>query len=295
MTYDSSSVSVVIPTYRRPESLLRAVKSVLAQTVLPLEVIVVDDNRDDEAARQASYQLVGDVHPAVRVINHSGTSGGSAARNTGAEAASGTLIAFLDDDDWWLPRKLERQLEVLRQSERLPGLVFTGLRVVDTAGALIRNRIGSVSQRMEMALARSNVIGTVSSVLIPKPVFRAVGGFDPNLPARQDLDLWLRIAHEWDIAVVPEPLTVYLNHQQGISKNFDKKIRAHDLFLQKHAELYTRHPRLVADYHYATALLCAKHKQFRMATDFLAKSLRVSVTTRAWVRYVQFSMMRIVS
>ena len=100
------SVSVVVPTYRRPEQVERAVRSALAQTISDLEVVVVVD--DCDAATVAVLEAVGDVR--VRVVVPESHLGNAEARNTGIRAATGSWIALLDDDDLWLPAKLERQL-----------------------------------------------------------------------------------------------------------------------------------------------------------------------------------------
>src|SRR5215468_5764628 len=101
-------VSVVVPVFNRPIAVARAINSVLVQTCQDFEIIVVDDaSTDDTAAAVASIR-----DSRVRSIRHDRNRGGSAARNTGIEAAGAPLVAFLDSDDEWLPSKLERQLAV---------------------------------------------------------------------------------------------------------------------------------------------------------------------------------------
>lgn len=105
-------ISCVIPTRGRPQLLLRAVSSALAQTLAPVEVIVVVDGPDPDSVRL--LRSLGD--PRVLVIEHHTSQGPAAARNTGVRAASGEWIALLDDDDHWLPDKLRRQAEVAERS-----------------------------------------------------------------------------------------------------------------------------------------------------------------------------------
>ena len=104
-------VSAVIPTRGRPALLLSAIRSALRQTWRRLEVIVVIDGPDAETA--ASLATI--IDPRLRVVPLPETSGGSAARNAGVEAAHGEWIAFLDDDDEWFPDKIERQMEAVRE------------------------------------------------------------------------------------------------------------------------------------------------------------------------------------
>ena len=103
---DGWSVSAVVPTYRRPELVVRAVRSVLAQTIAAREAIVVVDDRD--AATIAALEAIGDAR--VRVVVPERHLGNAEARNAGIRAAAGVWIALLDDDDCWLATKLERQL-----------------------------------------------------------------------------------------------------------------------------------------------------------------------------------------
>src|SRR5437868_1027615 len=104
------SVSVILPTHSRVEFLRRAIETVLAQTFSDLEVVVVDDGPNEAIA-----QLVR-AHPdeRVRLVRHERNQGVAAARNTGIGASRGAYIGFIDDDDLWLPTKLERQVPLLR-------------------------------------------------------------------------------------------------------------------------------------------------------------------------------------
>src|SRR3569833_81721 len=111
-------VSVVIPAWNAQACLSRAIRSVLAQTLPPFEILVVDDGSTD-----ATPSLVRQFGSPVRLI-HQGHAGAAAARNTGIAAASGEYIAFLDADDEWLPRKLQRQMSLHRDHELV--LSFSG-------------------------------------------------------------------------------------------------------------------------------------------------------------------------
>ncbi|MGL6344233.1 MAG: glycosyltransferase family 2 protein, partial [Waterburya sp.] len=108
-----SLVSVVIPTRNRPLLVKRAVASAMAQTLLEIEVIVVIDGFDDKT--QAELAKIND--PRLRIVQLPESQGGAGARNAGVAETKGEWIAFLDDDDEWLPQKLERQLEVAKRSQ----------------------------------------------------------------------------------------------------------------------------------------------------------------------------------
>lgn len=194
-------VSVVIPTFNRPTRTVRAVRSVLAQTVLPAEILVVDDASTDGTA-EAVEAL---ANPLVKLIRQSTNGGVAAARNRGVEESRGNWIAFLDSDDEWLPTKLQRQLDALESTPE-NAIVYTGshtrgpdgtveTRITDNAGALF-----------ETLLVRNVLHGASSSALIPRAVFDTVGGFDPSLPANEDWDFWLRVARFYAFFPVDAPL-----------------------------------------------------------------------------------------
>ena len=147
-------VSTVIPTRGRPELLLRAVRSVLAQTLRELEVVIVIDG-DDPATERALVELARE-DGRVRVIALATSVGGSDARNRGVDAASGEWIAFLDDDDEWLPGKLQAQLEAVTASTA-PVVIGTCKIIARTPGndyIWPRRMPGPEEQICEYLLAR---------------------------------------------------------------------------------------------------------------------------------------------
>ena len=125
------TVSVIVPTFGRAELACRAVRSVLAQTLTDLQVIVVVDGDDPETLRQLS--LLSDDR--VSAIRHTERRGAGRARNTGVDHATAIWVAFLDDDDEWLPGKLEAQLAA-SAGER--SILMTLSRVVISQSTFIR-------------------------------------------------------------------------------------------------------------------------------------------------------------
>ncbi len=197
---NASRVSVVIPTRNRAELVLRAVRSVLAQTRPADEILVIDDGSTDGTAVQvrASFAQVrcAEIPP----------SGVSAARNHGIRQTSGEWVAFLDSDDEWLPTKLERQLAALTSAPDPLAVCHTdeiwirnGRRV--NPGARHAKRGGAIFQHCLPLCAMSP-----SSVLIHRRVFARVGDFDENFPACEDYDLWLRITAVFPVLYLAEPL-----------------------------------------------------------------------------------------
>ena len=128
-------ITVVIPTYRRPQLLSEAIRSVLNQTYQDFEIVVVDDNSGDDTEKVV--RAFGEAR--VRYIAHETNKRCGAGKNTGIRNSESELIAFLDDDDEWLPPKLERQVAVLDRSPATTGLVYAGFHVIDrSTGLLLR-------------------------------------------------------------------------------------------------------------------------------------------------------------
>ncbi|QPV65167.1 glycosyltransferase family 2 protein [Halosimplex litoreum] len=194
----------------------RALDSALAQTTTDLEVVVVDDGSDDGTeAVVAAYD-----DPRVRYLAHEGNRGVSAARNTGVDAATGEYVAFLDSDDEWLPRKLERQLAVLDERGGEWVGVYCDVATADLSllgrlGAAFSERVvrtgGPVEGGRELAEALVTMrvfMSPGSTLLVEREAVRAAGGFDEGLSIYEDWDLVLRVLAAGRIAHVAEPLAV---------------------------------------------------------------------------------------
>jgi glycosyltransferase involved in cell wall biosynthesis len=207
-------VSIIIPTYRRSAYLAEALRSVFDQTCDDFEVIVVEDGSHDAADALAPFR---DRVTYLWQPNQ----GQAAARNTGAARARGEWLAMLDDDDLWSPRKLERQLAESAGNAEV-GLVHTDHMMLNSRGMHLANRelprdqvpSGWVSKELFL----SNFI-VVSSTMIRRSVFERVGGFLPDREVAEDLDLWLRLSRACQILFVPEPLTIYRDHEDSLSTN----------------------------------------------------------------------------
>lgn len=197
-------VSAVIPTFRRAKFLARAIESVLAQTYRPVEVIVVEDGSHESGHVATAY---GDRVRYVWQENQ----GSSVARNTGVAAARGSWIALLDDDDYWLPERLELQMALARE---FPSLGFihanyfwlrNDVRVTRPASGIMAMPSGWVAQ--ELVLSRFSV--ATSTTLFRADVFRRIGGFDPAYRVVQDYDLWVRLSLVCQFGYVAAPLACY--------------------------------------------------------------------------------------
>ena len=243
-------ISVIITTYmREPAFVVRAVTSVLHQTYKETEIIVVDDSPADYQFRREVKAAVCECgrenqETQIRYIEHDTNKGACAARNTGLKFARGEYIAYLDDDDEWLPEKLEKQLNIMESTDA--GLVYCG-RICknDITGVSSTEKIryyrGSVFDR----LLYMNFIGSTSFPLIRTDCLREAGGFDEKMQSAQDVDVWLRIAEKHTVEYVAEPLVIYHEHGgEQITSNPVKKINGLEQLNQKYKKYIDADPRL---------------------------------------------------
>ncbi|CAM2141922.1 Glycosyltransferase family 2 protein [Pararobbsia alpina] len=215
-------VTAIIPTYRRATMVRQAVETVLSQDYASIEVIVVDDNTD-VAEQQAVRAALADFGEQVVVIPNQRQKGACGARNTGIERARGDYIAFLDDDDLWLPGKIREQVSLLERTAYVAS--FCGYIDVDMAFNHARRcRSSRPVLKREHALAGECPTST-SLVLIRKSVLVDAGLFDESLPSFQDFDMWLRCLEKGDFGYVDEALVTFVQHEgERTSVNLTRRL-----------------------------------------------------------------------
>jgi GT2 family glycosyltransferase len=288
----SGEISVIVPTCGRPDQLRRALESVFSQTLRPTEVIVVDDNAKDPDIRTRTRDIVETLKSecadeiSLQYLTPDANLGGAGARNHGAERAHGDYLAFLDDDDWWLPRKLELQMSAFAAAPEA-GLVYTSRRIVDPDGEDKRIRSAEHRGWISDVLLAENVIGTTSCAMVRREVFEEVGGFDASLPARQDIDLWLRVARAHKIELVAEPVTVQQEHDDGrISRRFGAKTAGLEMFLDKHYSDIVARPEVLAAHCVRIGTHYLKYGHPLRGRRWLLRALRERPTLRVLRRLV---------
>jgi len=207
-------VSVIIPKHNRAALVIEAIDSVLAQTYKDFELIVVDDGSTDNT--QDALKGYADR---IRYI-YQENQRRSEARNTGIKAASGEYIAFLDDDDLWLPQKLEKQVTFLDAHPGI-GLVHTFTDAIDITGRIIekerKSRLQFYKKSMKLGytyegMSRFSAL-FVSSLMLRSRCLKNVGLFDPPTEAYEDWDFTLRFALEYRIGIIPELLVKFRIHK----------------------------------------------------------------------------------
>jgi glycosyltransferase involved in cell wall biosynthesis len=211
LEYCDMQISVIIPTYNRAATITRAIDSVLAQSYPVHEIIIVDDGSEDD-----TQSVVGRYSNRVRYIYQS-NKGSACARNTGIRAATHELIAFLDSDDYWLPRKLEVQVPlmvdqrvVLSFTNWWLGRDASGQDYFSQIGLHFHNEPGVIDDPL-MAMSRSQGTGLQTSQIIARrTAIQRVGMFDERLKVLVDVRMWVRLAFEGKFAVTSRPLGVWV-------------------------------------------------------------------------------------
>lgn len=204
-------VSVVVPTYARSETLLRALDSLNRQTYSPLEIIVVDDNgagceqQLETQARVLSFSPREGI--SLKYVPRDENGGGAMARNAGIEAATGGYIAFLDDDDEYLPSKVELQMRAIRDTGAALCYAHCKTVVDGTGKEIYYRRVCEGVPLFEQAYC--GCIAATSQWLVRKDALQAVGGFT-DTPAKQDsILLYKLLLAGYEVCCVPQVLSLY--------------------------------------------------------------------------------------
>jgi glycosyltransferase involved in cell wall biosynthesis len=211
-------VSVIVPSHNRARLLERSLRSILAQDLTDLEVVVVDDGSSDDSASLAAA-----ADPRVRVLRNPQPTGVSAARNRGIGAARGEWIAFCDDDDLWSPEKLSRQLTAAHNAGA--HWAYTGDVNVNDDLRILSGGPPPDPDRVIALMPKWNPLASGgSNVIVRASVLARTGGFDSTLRRTEDWDLWIRVARTGRPAWVCAPLVAYRFHSGNVASNPDEMV-----------------------------------------------------------------------
>ncbi|MCI1193140.1 glycosyltransferase family 2 protein [Calidifontimicrobium sp. SYSU G02091] len=229
----SPAVSVVVPAYNAAWCVRKAIDSVLAQSFRDFELLAVDDGSTDD-----TFAVLSSYGRSVRVIRQSNR-GLSSARNAGIRESRGRFVAFLDADDWWMPTKLQRQVDLLQSRPEI-GFVSTTARVEGSDGRLLN--MWSCTPCSGPFLPRlfganGDVAGSGSAVMARRELLDRVGGFDESLRSLEDVDMWMRLAAVTGYACIDEPLVVILKRPDSMSRNLEVMKKASVQVMKKNRHL----------------------------------------------------------
>lgn len=265
------TVSVIIPTHNRAELLKRAINSVLRQTFEDFELIVVDDASSDNTPEVVESIKDG----RIQYVRLEKNSGGPVARNTGIKGARGRFIALLDDDDEWLPNRLELQIEKFESLEKDVGVVYGGFYYVSQdTGEIIGKRLPRYRGDVYTHLLKENFIGS-PTLLIRRECFKKAGLFDPELKSSQDWDMWLRIAKYYRFDYVPAVVAKYYVHGHQITFNMEKYISGRERFVWKYPDIY-KNPRILSLHLSQMGLLLLLSGNAEQGLKYLVESIAMA-------------------
>jgi glycosyltransferase involved in cell wall biosynthesis len=274
------AVSVIIPTYNRAEFLRLAITSVLNQTFQDFEIIVVDDTSEDH-----THEVVSDFSDKrIKYIRHEVNKRVAAARNTGVLNSSGDYIAFLDDDDEWLPRKLQMQVALLEDGPSTLGGVYTGFTQIDRSTGqilqqIVHNRRGDIYND----LLKSNFIGPASTILLRRECFDRVGLFDESIEFGEEYDLLIRVSKEFHFECVPECLVTYWFHENKLSTNVGVMIRGLEAQIRKYGESFSLHRKYFSDRYRSLAVLYCYAGNIGKTRESYSKAIKMyPITIRVY-------------
>ncbi len=237
-------ISVVIPTHNRPDGLAAAVKSIFNQTLLPKELIVVDDGSNPPVTEDVFTGCPAGL--TTKLIRNEHPKGANNARNRGIVEATGEWIAFLDDDDEFFEDKVALVWEAIAENGGAIDLIYHPAHIF-----MVNEGVSYISKPKKFLpeddvfrqLLTKNHIGGTSMVIARKEALVKAGMFDEQLPALQDYDLWLRLAkHKYNFCLIKKPLTKYhhITKTKTITSSEESGLQALSAIEQKYAEAFAR-------------------------------------------------------
>lgn len=239
-------VSCIITTYERKVTILkRAIMSIVNQTYSNIEIIIVNDSPENKALSNEIEALIKRIqkncNKKIFYISYKKNMGANYARNYGVHFSNGDYIAFLDDDDEWLPFKIEKQVNLMKKEENI-SIVYSNFYIDEDGNRKIKNLIKVNNDIRLNQILIQNFIGSTSFPLIDKKAFLLVGGFDENLRSCQEYELYIRLLEKNNIAFSQEPVGVYyISKNSTFRNNFKKYYNSLIYIFNKHKELFTNY------------------------------------------------------
>ena len=273
------SVGVVIPTRDRPQELRRALTAVLGQDYPgAIEVVVVFDGCEPDRSLE---------QPGVRTIENTRAAGLAGARNSGILSLGTDLVAFCDDDDEWLPGKLEAQVGALTANDA--DFVTTGVLVSYGDRTVPRLAGTDVISRDQLFRSRMAMLHSSTFVIARQPLLETIGLVDESIPGAQgeDWDLLIRAAGAQPIVHVDEPLVrVFWSANSYFGRRWDTKLASLRWMLERHPEL-AQDRRAAARVYGQLAFAHAAQGEVRAAFSWSARAVRRSpLEPRAYIAAV---------
>lgn len=265
-------VSVIIPTLSRTKMLRRAINSVEAQSYTPKQLIVVGAPETPDISDMLSSRDISEVE----YIDANATSI-SEARNAGIRESKGNYIAFLDDDDEWIPEKVSRQVQ--RIQETGAEFCYAGVRNVGPDGR-VRGVFEPPTQgNVSKTVFEEKICGTPSSLMVKHQSVINIGMFDEGLMTFEEGDFVIRLAQQYELCSISEPLTIrHSGSHEQVSGNVRQRLEFTERFISKHRSTARDHgkrteQRWISNVRLGNAKSAAAQGEFKLARKEVMRAL----------------------
>tara|TARA_R100000935_G_C2800868_1_gene150399 strand:- start:194 stop:1108 length:915 start_codon:yes stop_codon:yes gene_type:complete len=226
-------ISVIIPNYNRAKSLVKSIKSVLDQSFIHFEIIVVDDCSTDNSL----IEITKFKDTRLRVFKLEKNSGAAAARNYGIIKSTAPYISFLDSDDTFEKDFLKVSYKTLSITSEDIGFMWSGYRLhfQNSNRTVEKSWVPDKDKSPYLTFLKDISIGAGAGVTLKREVFKKCGSFDESLPAAEDTEFFLRITQHYDFTYTDKVLiNIYRDSGDRLSKNFEKIAIAYNKFIPAH-------------------------------------------------------------
>lgn len=269
-------VSCIIPSYKRNDMITRAIDSVLAQTYSNIEVLIVDDNENNSEYSIRLKEIIDSYNkPNVRLLTQPCHINGAVARNFGVKHASGEYIAFLDDDDEWLPSKIEKQIEYINRHPEIKGV--STLNSLYTNGKQIASPKEYNTDNLQLKVFLREVDIATSTFLCEKEALINMGCFDEHLIRHQDLQLFVAFLDLYKIGLVPEIL-VKMHCDSTLNRpNVERLIKIKEDYFKSVKDYLDKYSpkeqkRIMANHYFEVSYIAFKEKKISTFIKYLFKA-----------------------
>jgi len=289
-----SEVSVIIPTYGKPQFLDKSITSVLNQTLKDLELIIVDDNNPETDARKSTEELVNKFlwqDARVKYLKHEKNKNGAVARNTGLAVAQGKYISLLDSDDEYMTDRLQKCFDVMKAAPMSMAGVYTGCefrRAGKTYSTYSDVKDGNF---LVDTLACKFMFCTGSNIFVRKSVVDELNGFDGAFLRHQDYEFLVRVFEKYSFKAIPEVLVIKNNENYNLP-NLGKLMAIKKQYLEKFKYIIDTLPEKDVNYimhgnYINVAVNAMDQNSFKVANEYYRRASQYGgLTRKEWLRRI---------
>lgn len=222
----SPKISVIIPVYNGEKTIQETINSVLDQTFIDFELIIINDGSSDrtvEIIQEIIQEIINqNLDPRIKLYNYP-NKGLSASRNRGIQRSQGDYLSFLDADDLWTKDKLAAQYQAL-QNKPTAAVAYSGTRRINEYSEILYDiPLAKIRGNIYDYLLLRDIVGSGSNPLIQRQALLAIGGFDESLRAAEDWDMWIKLSAKYEFIDVPEHQVLYRRSPQSMSSQITRQ------------------------------------------------------------------------